>query len=78
MARAFTKRFVTNKLRSTTMLDMYPIRQENGESLKDYYHRFWSKYALIDRADERSAIDTFRTNLRHGFNVFSQLMRTDP
>lgn len=46
LAQAFSKRFVTSQARVATMLDLYPIRQEKHEKLKQFNKPSTASYTI--------------------------------
>ncbi|XP_020228199.1 uncharacterized protein LOC109809334 [Cajanus cajan] len=64
--RLFMAQFVANKKKSPITADLFDLKQQRGESLKDFLQRFNEVALRIGSLDERMAVITFQKGLRSG------------
>jgi len=66
----FLKQFVVNKVKPSKLADLFVIRQQETEPLRDYLNRFCNNIVKINPPNEEMFVDAFVKGLRA--NPFSE------
>jgi hypothetical protein len=64
----FTSNIVGSMGRSSTRMDLAMVKQEQGETLREYMRRFFDKRAMVVDVTDREVIDLFQDSLHHRRN----------
>jgi hypothetical protein len=64
----FTSNIVGSMGRSGTRMDLAMVKQEQGETLREYMRRFFDKRAMVVDVTDREVIDLFQDSLHHRRN----------
>jgi hypothetical protein len=61
----FTSNFMGAMGRSGTRMDLAVVKQEQGETLRQYMRRFFDKHAMVVDVTNKEVIDLFQDGLYH-------------
>ena len=78
MAEAFVARFITNSRRAKEMDALLTMKLQEGETVKNYFIRFWETYNDIDGRNEEIAINTFKLGLLIDSGLRRSLIKRPP
>ena len=70
LTRAFKARFLTCSRVPKPLDSLLSMSMKEGETLKNYYDRYWELYNEIDGDFEDVAIRTFKVDLPTHFNLW--------
>ncbi|KAI8546919.1 hypothetical protein RHMOL_Rhmol07G0156700 [Rhododendron molle] len=78
LERSFTARFVASNRRPKTVEALTDLRRKVGESLKDYFERFYNVYNLVESCDQKIAATSFKRGLDRNSDLSKELMLQPP
>ena len=77
LTKLFRAQYIVNRAPPSISYDLFDIRQYQGESLKEFLHRFGAQVVWLNLKDERMMVHTFRKGIVSG--PFSEsLIRNHP
>jgi len=77
LTKLFRAQYIANRAPLSVSYDLFDVRQYEGESLKEFLHRFGAQIVRLNLKDERMMVHTFRKGIVPG--PFSEsLIRNHP
>jgi len=77
VTKLFRAQYIANRAPPSISYDLFDIRQYQGESLKEFHHRFGAQVVRLNLKDERMMVHAFRKGIVPG--PFSEsLIRNNP
>ena len=66
LTKLFRAQYIANRAPSSVSYDLLDVRQYQGESLKEFLHRFGAQVVRLNLKDERMMVHTFRKGIVPG------------